>query len=108
MTTDYEDVRGNRADRGRVTHKTVDVIFRGGNNALIIDPGAKLGVLTVAFDCSNATVGIGADTGVASFTSYLRLGEDAVISLGQNVSTTDYYCFMSAVKARKSPLVMTP
>jgi len=79
------------------THPTVKVDFRGSNNSLTLAPGAKLGELVIEFDCNNATVTIGPNTGVTPFTGFFRLGEDATITLGANVSTTDY-CFISAVE----------
>jgi acetyltransferase-like isoleucine patch superfamily enzyme len=84
-------------DCAGATHSTVHVDLRGANNTLIIEPGAKLGKLTVEFDCNNATVRIGPNTGVSPFTGFLRLGEDATIILGKNVSSTGP-CFISAVE----------
>jgi len=94
---DYEDDRGNRVDCDGASHDTVRVVFHGTNNSLTIDPGAKLGQLTVEFGCNNATVRIGPNTGVSPFTGFLRLGEDAAITIGKNVSTTGP-CFISSVE----------
>ena len=95
--TDYQDDRGNRADCGGASHRSVRVDFRGAGNTLTIDPGAKLGRLTIEFGCDNATVSIGPNTGVSPFSGFLRLGEDSTITLGANVSTTGP-CFISAVE----------
>lgn len=95
--SDYKDDRGNSVDCAGAIHDTVQVDFRGSNNTLNIASGARLGPLTIEFDCNNATVSIGANSGVSPFKGFLRLGEDATITLGHNVSTTDY-CLISAVE----------
>lgn len=97
IAADYDDDRGNRVDCAGATHRTVRVDLRGSNNTLIIDSGAKLGTLTIEFGCNNAYVRIGPNTGVSPFTGFLRLGEDAKITLGKNVSTTGP-CFISSVE----------
>jgi acetyltransferase-like isoleucine patch superfamily enzyme len=90
------DERGNQIVYNGPT-KNVKVTFRGSNNKLVISDTANLGTFGVQFDCDNGYAEIGPSAGVPSLTAWLRVGQDAKIIIGENVSSTsDVY--ISAVE----------
>lgn len=77
--------------------RNVKVSFRGSNNKLVISDNANLGTFGAQFDCDNGYAEIGPSAGVPSLSAWLRVGQDAKIIIGPNVSTTSG-CYISAVE----------
>lgn len=90
------DDRGNEIVYNGPTQKGT-VIFRGSNNKLVISDAANLGNFGVQFDCDNGYAEIGPGGRAPSFSAWLRVGQDAKIVVGRNVSTTSD-CYISAVE----------
>lgn len=84
----YSDDQGNTIDSSGVEPAKVNIVFRGGNNTLIVSPKAKIAALDIRFDCDNAVVKIGANTGVPALRAFIRAGQDSSVLIGDNVSTT--------------------
>ncbi|WP_084038346.1 acyltransferase [Demequina sp. NBRC 110053] len=94
----YSDDDGNSVEyAGAKAHGAISILFAGGNNSLIVHPEARLQKLSVRFDCNNAVLTIGANTNGRDLMLGLRLGEDASITIGDNVTTTNTV-IMSAVE----------
>lgn len=86
----YADERGNRIlFSGPPITASVHVLFRGSNNVLTVDPGAHVRSLNLRFDCDNGEMSIGPSQGVAGLRAVVRIGQDARVRLGRNVSTTN-------------------
>jgi acetyltransferase-like isoleucine patch superfamily enzyme len=85
---DYEDDLGNRIEFGASTGASVSIEFRGTGNRLVVAPEIRLSHLTVNFNCDNGFVEIGPSSGVPAFSANMRVGQDARIVLGANVSST--------------------
>ncbi|WP_305785965.1 acyltransferase [Symbioplanes lichenis] len=94
---DYSDERGNKIIHGNTTTNNVKINFRGTGNTLVVSPNASIGKLEVHFDCNNAVLEIGGHSKVPSFRGWIRLGEDAKVRIGANVSMTNT-CTISAVE----------
>ncbi len=94
MPVDLTALRGYSDERGNAIvyegeHTTpVRIEFGGTGNRLVVHPQARIAELVVAFNCSNGYVEIGASSGVPPLRANMRVGEDARIVLGQNVSAT--------------------
>lgn len=85
----YADERGNEILYSGSIDKPVIVNFTGSGNRLIVAAGARIAHLNIQFDCDNALVEIGSHKGVGPLRLYARMGEDAVVKFGDNVSTTE-------------------
>ena len=90
---EYADDQGNvlrykGSLPGGVEGAKITALFRGKNNVLEIDDHARIRMLNIRFDCDNGSCRIGANVGVAPFQGILRVGQDARIEIGDNVSTT--------------------
>lgn len=97
--TDYCDDRGNKIIHGAAnpTAAKIAINFRGSHNTMIVSPQARISWLQVEFDCSNATLEIGPHGKVPAFMGWIRLGQDATVRIGANVSTTKT-CTITAVE----------
>jgi acetyltransferase-like isoleucine patch superfamily enzyme len=95
--SDYSDDLGNKIVHGGTTTGDIRITFRGGNNTLRVSPRARIAKLIVAFDCDNATLEIGPHGATPAFKGWIRLGQDATIRIGADVSTTNTVT-MSAVE----------
>lgn len=85
----YRDDCGNEiVYSGRIDRKVI-VNFRGNNNKVIIAKGSKIMHLNLQFDANNSTVTIGSHKGVGPLRLYARIGQDCMITMGDNVSMTD-------------------
>lgn len=93
----YEDANGNTINFTGSIAMGIEVNFRGANNRLVVAPNAKLGKLVVHFDCDNGAVTIGGNKGAPELSLNIRVGQDASVTVGDNVSTTTY-CLISAVE----------
>lgn len=87
--TPYRDERGNEIIYSGNSKRAVLVNFSGTNNRLIISAGANIAYLNVQFDRDNGTLEIGTHKGVGPLRLFARIGEDAVVKFGNNVSTTE-------------------
>lgn len=74
----------------------VDIIFKGSNNKLVVSKECKSIKLSIEFDCNNALCVIGKCSGEYR----IRIGEDSVVSIGNNATTTTR-CFISAAEGAK-------
>jgi len=94
----YSDESGNIIEyKGSKDHGRVDVLFVGSNNRLLVHPEAKLRRLSIRFDCDNGTVEVGANPRNRNLELSIRVGQDATIRLGDDVSTTSV-AVLSAVE----------
>lgn len=91
----YADDNGNLIDSTVQTTGKINIVFRGKNNRLIVAPSAKIGSLDIRFDCDNATVKIGGNTGVPALVAFIRVGQDSQVILGDNVSSTRSCTFVA-------------
>lgn len=85
----YVDENNNEIIYTGDIHRAVLVTFKGKNNKLVISSNANLLYLNIQFDCDNAIVQIGGHKGVMPLKLFARLGADARVQIGNNVSTTD-------------------
>lgn len=95
----YADDRGNRVDWDGAPIKGTDVIFSGNNNVLRIHSRARLGKLSVQFDCDNGIMVVGASAGVPAFSATVRVRQDSRVFIGENVSMTA----TAGISATKAP-----
>jgi acetyltransferase-like isoleucine patch superfamily enzyme len=93
----YSDENGNVVEYSGRIEQGVKIKFTGSNNRLIVADDARIGSLTVDFDCDNGTLEIGGSKGVPAFSAAIRIGQDATVTIGRNVSTTSTAAF-SAVE----------
>lgn len=93
----YSDDRGNRIGYEGPVLGNVQINLRGSNNTLVVAPDARIGRLTVDFDCENGFLSIGGNTGVPAFSASIRVGQDSKVEIGKNVSTTSG-CVISATE----------
>lgn len=66
--------------------KDITVRFRGSNNTLFLHKKAFLRALNAQFDCDNGTIEIGSNTGVIPLKTFIRIGQDSTVKIGNNVS----------------------
>jgi len=66
----------------------VSITFRGRNNVLRVHERARIGRLSVVFDCDEGVCEIGPSQGVPAFMGNIRVGQDSAVRIGRNVSTT--------------------
>jgi hypothetical protein len=85
---DWSDDRGNRIEHPGRVDRDVRVEFTGSNNRLVVDADVRLSSLSVHFNCDNGYVEIGPSEGVPAFGANMRVGQDARIVIGRNVSST--------------------
>lgn len=83
----YKDEKGNTITYTGTRGDNVLVEFKGSNNTLEIADSARLGTVRFNFDCDNGTVRMGGHT-TGSFSGYIRIGQDATVLLGDDVTTT--------------------
>ncbi len=94
---EYTDDRGNVIAYSGVIEQGVRIKFNGSNNRLVVADAARIGTLTVDFDCDNGYLEIGSSQGVPAFSASIRIGQDSKVLIGENVSTTTS-CAMSATE----------
>lgn len=94
----YQDDKGNEiVYAGPPITQGVNITFRGGGNTMEVAPDVKIGRLSVTFDCNNGTFRIGGHGAVPAFRATVRVGQDASVVIGDDVSATET-CGMSAVE----------
>ncbi|UUT35750.1 hypothetical protein [Microbacterium elymi] len=84
----YEDDEGNRIEYDGPVTDTIKVTFRGKNNVARIHAKASAPGLKVDFNSSNGTFVLGANPVRRPFSGGVRVGEDATVEIGDNVSST--------------------
>jgi acetyltransferase-like isoleucine patch superfamily enzyme len=93
----YTDEDGNEIVSSGVYEKNIGIIFRGRNNRVVIADGCKIDKLQATFDCDNGTLRIGHNKRVKGGIWGIRVGQDATVEIGDNVSSTGL-CIVSAVE----------
>jgi acetyltransferase-like isoleucine patch superfamily enzyme len=83
----WHDAHGNRVV-APASLTTVSTLFKGRNCTLEIDPGARLGQVTIEFRGSNAHCRIGPAGPSGHFSALIRLGEDSRVEIGAGVTST--------------------
>lgn len=84
----YQDDHGNQIIHEGVNDAGIRITFSGSNNRLIVAPDAKLRGFNVDFDCDNGHFEIGGNDSAPAFSGSFRVGQDATILIGRNVSST--------------------
>ena len=93
----YSDEDGNEVVTAATYEKNIQITFRGSNNRVEIAEGCRIDQLRVVFDCDNGTLTIGHNKHVKGGLWGIRVGQDATVSIGNNVSSTGV-CIVSAVE----------
>lgn len=93
----YTDDDGNEIVSEQTYDTKIRITFRGRNNRILVAPGAKIDELQVVFDCDNGTLRLGHNRKVKGGMWTMRLGQDATVTIGNNVSCTGL-CVISAVE----------
>lgn len=93
----FDDASGNKIEYDGKESDAVRVKFTGSNNLLKVHSEARIGRLTIDFDCDNGRIEIGPSKGVPSFSASIRIGQDSSVIIHDNVSTTAQ-CVMSATE----------
>ncbi len=83
----YSDDRGNRVEYDGPPMPNVVIKFGGENNRLVVASDARLIALSIDFDCNDGLAEIGGSSG-PRFAAAIRVGEQAVVTIGKNVSAT--------------------
>ncbi|MGP5599208.1 acyltransferase [Glutamicibacter arilaitensis] len=94
--SDFSDDIGNIVESPTTFSKNISITIRGRNNKIIVDPKAKIQKLIAVFDCDNGTLEIGSNS-KQGFSMSIRVGEDARVVIGNDVTTTSM-CVVSAVE----------
>jgi len=84
----YRDESGNEIVYPGRLEKNVRIFIRGARNRLIVDPDANIARIEVLFECNNATLEIGPSQGVPGLRASIRVGQDSVVRIGRNTSST--------------------
>lgn len=93
---DYQDERGNVIESPTTFDKNVSVTLRGSNNRIAIDAKARIKKLNLVMDCDNGTLTVGPNS-KHGFDMSIRIGQDATVAIGADVTTTSR-CIVSAVE----------
>ena len=96
----YTDERGNKIEVEGEFSCHVAIFMRGTNNRLTVKAGAKLTALTGAFDGDGGVLEIGANPATGPANWNFRVGEQSLITIGDNVTTTNM-CVLSAVEGTR-------
>lgn len=88
ILADWSDDRGNSITHAGRVESGISVEFTGSNNRLVVADQVRLSGLSVSFNCDNGLVEIGPSSGVPAFSANIRVGQDATVRLGRNVSST--------------------
>lgn len=84
----YADDAGNRIEYTGAPSEAVKITFRGSNNVARIDADARARKLSVDFNGSNGTFELGSNPKKRGFSASVRVGQDAVVRIGDGVSST--------------------
>lgn len=85
---EYNDDRENRILWSGEPLPNTRVTFTGSDNTLVVDEHARIGSLSIQFDCDNGFMEVGSSRGVPAFSGTVRVGQDSRVLIGRNVSTT--------------------
>ena len=88
VLTDWSDDRGNSIRHGGTLEHGISVEFTGSGNRLVVADTVRLSGLSVSFNCDDGLVEIAESTGVPAFSANIRVGQDATVRIGRNVSST--------------------
>ena len=83
----YADERGNRIEYDGPPMPSISIKFTGRDNRLVIAADARLMALSIDFDCNGGSAEIGGSSG-PRFAAAIRVGEQASVTIGTNVSAT--------------------
>lgn len=92
----YRDENGNRIIYSGRDVPGVRIEFLGSGNTLEVADKVRIGKLNITFDCDNGTMRMAACR-FGSFSAFVRVGQDSLVSLGEDVTTTNS-CVISAVE----------
>lgn len=84
----YEDANGNHIDYDGPGLSSVSITFRGKNAVLQVDPNAFASRLIIDFNGDNGRLKIGSNSHHWSFAAAIRVGQDSVVTIGDDVSST--------------------
>lgn len=93
---DYQDDLNNTIVSPTPFDKNISITIRGQNNRIEVDPKARIQKLIAVFDCDNGTIKIGSNK-KHGFSMSIRVGQDATVIVGNDVTTTSM-CVVSAVE----------
>lgn len=93
----YSDEDGNQIVSTAAYEKSISIVFRGRNNRIVIADGCRIDKLQAVFDCDEGTLTIGHNREVKGGLWGIRVGQDATVAIGDNVSCTGV-CIISAVE----------
>lgn len=94
--TAYSDENGNQILFSGREVPGVRIEFTGSGNTLSIPSNIQFGKLNVVFDCDNGMLRM-AGNQFGTFSGFIRIGQDSVVDIGKNVTTTNT-CVISAVE----------
>src|SRR5687768_17306985 len=80
----FLDENANEIVCGTNVEDNIKIVFHGGGNKVVVKPGAKIGFLSIQFDCDGGYVEIGSHRGVNPFRGFIRVGERCRVVLGDN------------------------
>lgn len=84
----YEDANGNRIEYDGPGISPVSVTFRGRNATLKVASDAFASRLIIDFNGNNGHLDIGPNSHHWSFAAAIRVGQDSVVTVGDDVSST--------------------
>lgn len=88
ILSEWSDDRDNAISFPGHQESGIQIHFTGSNNRLVVAEGARIGTLAVHFNCDNGYMEIGPSSGVPALSMNVRIGQDAKIVIGANVSCT--------------------
>ncbi|MDV2975827.1 UNVERIFIED_CONTAM: acyltransferase [Actinomycetes bacterium ARC8] len=83
----YQDDDGNMIVSPTRFNKNISITIRGNNNRIIIDKRARINRLILILDCDNGTLIVG-PSHKRGFQMSIRIGQDATVKIGSDVTTT--------------------
>lgn len=84
----YKDERGNCIKYDGPLNENIVVTFRGSNNNVTVHETAHVTKLNIDFNSNNGTFSLGGNPHRRGFSGGVRIGEDATVIIGHNVSST--------------------
>lgn len=95
--TSYTDERGNEIIFTGNIERNTKITFRGSHNKLIVSADVRVALLNIDFDCDNGRFELGGSRGGGIIKAHCRVGQDASIVIGPNVTMTNG-AYFSAVE----------
>lgn len=84
----YSDDNGNRIEFTGIPTESIRFTFRGKNNLARVDADARASKIHVDFNGNNGTFVLGSNKNKRSFSGSFRVGQDAEVRIGDEVSAT--------------------